>query len=135
MSAAIYITAEKSSPADRIAVDGKQILLHLDNLSAIGEAHGLKRLDEYIDYPADEMLDLFDESMLTAEQIEALSQTRWFDPAEGLVLINGYIDAVSHYHSLSETTKRHCLDDLSSYRLVLEILAQAGIRWHFSCDI
>jgi hypothetical protein len=135
MSAAIYITAEKPSSADRIAVDGKQILVHLDNLSAIGEEHGLRRLDEYIDYAADEMLDFFDESMLTAEQIDTLSQEQWFDPTEGLTLINSYIDVVKHYHSLSETTKHHCLEELYSYRAVLEILAKAGINWHFSCDI
>jgi hypothetical protein len=135
MSAAIYISSQVPSSADQIAVNGKHILLHIENISSIGEEYGLKRLDEYISYSPDETLEFFDKSMLTPEQSEMLSQELWFDPKEGLALIVQYIDLVERYHSLSETTKKQCLEELKSYISVLEILAQENIQWHFSCDI
>jgi hypothetical protein len=135
MSAAIYITSEQPSAVDSIAVNGKYFILHMENISVIGEDHGLKRLDDYISYTLGEALAFTDESITPREQIEENYQEQWFDPAEGLALIEQYIDVVTNYHSLSATSRTQCLEDLQGYKSVLEILAQENIRWHFSCDI
>lgn len=50
MSAAIYISAESSSAANKIAIGGKYFFLNIDNLSVIGEDYGSRRLGEYICY-------------------------------------------------------------------------------------
>ena len=135
MSAAIYIATESPSPADQIAVNGKYFILHIDNISAIGEDHDLKRLDEYISYTLEETLEFLDESIVSREQAEQNHVEQWFDPKEGLELIKKYIDVVKNYHSLSETSKKQCLEDLESYKSVLEVLVKENIRWHFSHDI
>jgi hypothetical protein len=135
MSAAVYISAESPSAADKIAVNGKYFVLHIDNISTIGEDHGLKRLDEYISSTLDDVLELADESITPREKIQENFQEQWFDPGEGLALIDNYIDLVKNYHSLSETSKSQCLEDLQGYKAVLEILAKENIRWHFSYDL
>jgi len=135
MSAAIYISTETSHSAEEIAVSGKYFILHMDNICSIGEDNGLKRLDEYISYSLEDALDFINESIAPGEQVENNYQEEWFDPKEGLALINKYIDLVGNYHSLSEASKKKCLEDLGSYQAVLESLAKENIRWHFSYDI
>ena len=135
MSAAIYISTETPSSADQIAVNGKYFILHIDNISAIGEDHGLRRLDEFISYSLEETLAFVDESITSSEEIEESYQEEWFEPKEGLELIKKYIDLVKNYHSLSQATKKHCLEDMESYKSVLEILVKENVRWHFSHDI
>ncbi len=135
MSAAVYITCESPTSADDIAVDGKNMIFHFDNISAIGEDHDLARLDEYVSQTMEEMLEFMISSTASKEQIEATYKEQWFNPKEGLELIEKYIELVKNYHSLSETTKHHCLADLEQYREVLEVLVKENVRWHFSYDI
>ena len=135
MSAAVYISFESPTTADQIVVDGKHMMLHLDNVSAIGEDHGLKRLDDYVSQTMEEVLDFMDDAMASQEQIITTYHEQWFDPKEGLALIEEYIGLIGNYHSLGETIKSKCLIDLKSYREVLRILTQENIRWHFSYDI
>jgi len=135
MSAAIYISTEKPSIADQIAVNGKYFILHIDNISAIGEEHGLKRLDDFISYSLEETLEFIDESITPRDEVEKAYCEQWFDPKEGLELIMKYIELVKSYHSLSDSGKNQCLEDLEIYRSVLEILANKNIRWHFSHDL
>lgn len=136
MSAAIYISTETPlAEIDEIAVNGKYFILHIDNISAIGEEHGLKRLDEYIGYTLDETLEFMVDSSDLHDSIRENHEEDWFDPKEGYSLIKKYIDLVKSYHSLSDTSKKHCLEDLESYKKILEVLTKHNIRWHFSCDI
>jgi len=135
MSAAIYISSKTSCSAEEIAVSDKYFILHMDNVSSFGEDNGLKRLDEYISYSLEDALDFIDEPSAPVEQIENNYQEEWYDPKEGLALINKYIDLVENCHSLSETSKKKCLEDLGSYQAVLESLAKENIRWHFSYDV
>lgn len=105
MSAAFFISTETSSPAaDQIAMNGKYFVLHIDNISSIGEDHGLRRLDEYIGYTLDEALGYANDSA-HKEQSKENYQEEWFDPAEGHELISRYIEPINNYHSLSDTSK------------------------------
>ena len=135
MSAAVYISCESRTSADDIAVDGKNMVIHIDNISAIGQDHNLNRLDEYISQSTEELLEFIGGSIESKEQIEASYKEQWFEPQEGLELVEKYIDLVKNYHSLSETTKEQCLADLEQYRRVLEMLVSENVRWHFSYDI
>jgi len=136
MSAAIYISSETPIPEiDSIAVNGKYFILHIDNISTIGEEHGLKRLDEYIGYTLDETLEFMNTSSDLHDTIREHYEEEWFDPSEGHDLIKKYIDLIKNYHSLSDTTKKHCLEELESYKMVLEVLTKRNIRWRFSFDI
>jgi hypothetical protein len=121
MSAAVYISCETPTSADDIAADGKNMLIHFDSFSAIGEDHDLERLDVYVSQTMEEMLEIMDDSIASKEEIEASHKERWFNPLVGLELIEKYISLVKKYHSLSDTTKQQCLPDLEQYREVLKI--------------
>ena len=135
MSAALYISFESPTSAENVVVDGKYIMPHLDNISAIGEDHNLKRLDEYVSQSLSEILEFIDESVIPKQKVEETHNERWFDSNEGLEVIGKYKEVVKTYHSLSNTTKEDCLRDLESYEEVLKVLAKENIRWHFSYDI
>ena len=135
MGAALYISFDSPTSAEGITVDGKHMLTHMDNIPAIGEDHGLIHLDEYVSQTMEQVLEFIDSSIASKDQLEEYYQEQWFDPTEGLELMEKYIDFVKNYHSLSDTTKRQCLPDLECYRDVLKILVDENVRWHFSYDL
>lgn len=111
------------------------MMIHLDSISAIGEDHDLKRLDQYVSYTPEEVSDFLGGLEAAQEQIDESHREQWFDPKAGLELIEKYIDLVKNYHSLSDTTKGQCIPELESYKEVLKILVDENIRWHFSYDL
>lgn len=110
-------------------------MLHLDNISSIGEESGLARLDEFFSFDLDEAIDLLAEVGASQVDVEATHKEDWFGPELGRALIKDYMELIRDYHSLSDTTKKQCLADLEEYEKVFDILVQEKIRWHFSYDI
>ncbi len=54
----IYIAIKNQSEADNFSNDGRALILHVDAISAIGKEVGLKRLDEYVFTPLDEISEI-----------------------------------------------------------------------------
>ncbi len=132
---AIYVVAKEAGEFGQLANRGAMLLLHLDAISAIGEEFGLKRLDECVYLPDDQLFDFLRDAGATDEQIAAANPPLWIEAQQGVVLMGDYVDRVRSYHSLSEQTRTAVLAELEEFEKVFEALAQTGDHWHFEYDI
>ena len=131
----IFISTRDKSKSEQLPNDGRQLFLHFDSISSIGEEMGLARLDEYIYVPTDQMLEFLKGAGATDEEIENANPELWFDPKEGLELISNYINALNKYHTISQATLNAIVPELKEFKRIMEILEKENNEWHFEYDI
>ncbi len=131
----IYIAIKNKSEADALPNDGRALILHIDAISAIGKDAGLKRLDEYVFAPLDEISEFLVDSGLTDEELENAQPEVWYEPEEGRKTIDEYIRVTKNYHTLSETTKGQVVPELEQFRNILRVLSKENNKWRLQYDI
>ena len=131
----IFIATREKSKSEYLPNDGRELILHFDNISSIGEEMGLSRLDEYIYVPTDQMLEFLKGAGAKDEEIENVNLELWFSPKEGLELISSYINTLEKYHTISQTTLKAIMPELKEFQRIMEILEQEYNEWHFEYDI
>ena len=131
----IFIATREKSKSEYLPNDGRELILHFDNISSIGEEMGLSRLDEYIYVPANQMLEFLKGTGAKDEEIENVNLELWFNPKEGLELISSYINTLEKYHTISQTTLKAIMPELKEFQRIMEILEQEYNEWHFEYDI
>lgn len=111
---------------------------HIDAISAIGEENNLKRLDEYVFTPTEQIIDFFRSTGASEEEIRLIEEANsnlWFEPHEGISLIQEYVHTILNYHTLSDTTKSQILPELIEFKKILEVCSQESNHWHFEYNM
>ena len=115
--------------------DGANLLIHLDSISAIGEEYNLGRLDDYVYTPTEQIAEFLLSAGASEEEIERANPELWFSPEEGLSLMQSYIDVITQYHTLSDTTKSMVVPELKEFCAILEVLYTENNQWHLEYDL
>ena len=131
----IFIATREKSKSEHMPNEGRQLILHLDYISSIGEEMGLPRLDEYIYFPTHQISEFLKGAGATDEEIDKANPELWFSPKEGLKLIGDYIKILEKYHTISQTTLKAIIPELKEFYKIMEILQQEKNEWHFEYDI
>jgi hypothetical protein len=131
----LYIAIKNNSRAEQMANNGTALLIHLDAISAIGAECGLARLEDYVYMPNDQIAEFLMKAGATHEEIEKANPVVWYPAAEGRDMIQGYIAALSDYHSISESTKSKVVAELESFQEIFKVLVEEDNAWHFEYDL
>jgi hypothetical protein len=131
MSVAYFIVVDTPCPGLDLFVNGKFIARDHERLIPLAQSLGLKTLDEYVSYSAEEAAELIEEmgdsvgGQLTTEQ--------WFTADEGIAWTTKVLDRV-----LSEPTlvgnPEGVISDLREYGNVFKELKARALKWHFQVD-
>jgi hypothetical protein len=131
MGVAYYIEIDNEE-LDVEEVDGKSAARAMEELNAIAEDLGVKPFDSFLGQSMDDLSDMLGEEIEPDEGVE--SEASWFAPSEGLVVLDGLLDALAKDPKRVKNAKR-VIEDLQSYHSVLKRAEAAGARWHLAIDI
>jgi hypothetical protein len=132
MSLAYYIRLDPPETGFDSFTSGKAAAQAAPALDRLCDTHGLPRLDSFFGQSNDEISTLIGEDLGldTADD----DGVQWFDPVDGLTVIEALMDLVARYPS-SVPQNDEVLDDLEQYKEVLEQAQAAGARWHLALDL
>ncbi|MBI3469222.1 MAG: hypothetical protein HY000_39970 [Planctomycetes bacterium] len=132
MSTAYYIVLDKKVPGFDPFVNGKFLAQEAKRLARVIKALGLRQLNDYVSYTAEEARGMIEEMGADAEETE-LPDEHWFDVDEGLV----WVGALAEHLAENPTGVKNSVGVLSDLREYEEVLTRAntvGARWHLAVD-
>ena len=124
MGVAFYPRIENTNAEWALDISGKALAKSSDKLFKLIKKQGHKELMHYF-VPSEEDLD-----ELVADK---KSQAVWFNPTEGLALIDAMTRAFQEHRSQFENPE-HLQEDLECFRKILERTASEGLRWNLGMD-
>ena len=120
MGVAVYPRIENANADWVHDISGKALAKGMDTLFQLTKKQGFKNLMDYYVSSQEELEDL---------GLEVRPETVWYDPAEGLALINAMSNAFKANQTLF-TRPDHLEDDLKAFRAILTRAASEGLRWN-----
>ncbi len=126
MSLAYYIVLEDPDVDFDPFVDGKAVAAIDDQLLAFCRRHDLKAIEDFYSQNPEDLLDEIEEVDMP-EQEEV-----WFSAKAGVSWLNRLLDVLDNTHA--PFADEAVIEDLEGYLSVLELAAEAGVRWHFEMD-
>lgn len=120
MGAFIYPRIENTEADWVHRISGKALSRAMGKLSKLVKKQGFKDLlDYYVE----------DQEELDAEGINRKVEIKWFNPMEGLLLIEAMTRAFEEHRDEFER-QDHLAEDLKAFRSILERAASEGLRWN-----
>lgn len=131
MGVAYYIEVddEELEVAD---IDGKAVAKAMEALTALAEELGVEPLEAYMGQSMDDVSDMLGEDIELAEGVDG--GATWFEPAAGLATVAALTAALTRDPKRLKKAEA-VLEDLESYRVALQQIADAGAKWHLAIDI
>ena len=120
MGVAVYPRIENINADWVQEIDGKALSKDMERLFKLIKKQGYKDLMSYY-VPSQEDLDDW--------QLEKKAEMIWFNPIEGLALIEAMRRAFNEHRDQFEHPE-HLEIDLESFRKILDRAASAGLRWN-----
>jgi hypothetical protein len=135
MSTAFFIVLDNEDPGFDTMVNGKFLSQNSEQLGKIAASLGIRKLEDYVSYAADEARELMEDVGLNPEQIEAteLPEQQWFAAQEGLDVVAKLSD---HIRAKPKTVRnaKGVLADLQEFKEVLEKAKGIKARWNLQVD-
>lgn len=120
MGVAVYPRIENTNADWVHDISGKALAKGMDTLFKLIKKHGFKNLIDYYASSQEELEDL---------NLEEKAESVWFDPVEGLALIDAMMSAFKDNQALF-TRPDHLENDLKAFRAILNRAASEGLRWN-----
>lgn len=132
MSLAYYIVLDNEAPGFDTFVNGKAVAHATEALDGVCDALGLPPLDKFLGESLEDLGDMLGIELELPER--ASREALWFDPGEGIVLVDALIAHLqAHPDALASTGD--VLEDLAEYRAVLNQARGIGAKWHLAIDM
>lgn len=131
MSVAYYVVLDIEDPGFDTFVNGKAVARASEKLAALCHRTGLQTLDSFMGQSLDDFEDFLDEDI---ELPDDDGQTKWFEPAEGIALIESLISAIQQSPA-SVPFADAVLEEFEEYKAVLEQALKIKAKWHLALDI
>jgi len=120
MGAYVYPRIENTEADWVHQMSGKALSRAIGRLSKLVKKQGFKDLMDYYVEGQEE---------LDAEGIERKAEVKWFNPIEGLALIEAMMRAFEEHRDEFER-QDHLAEDLKAFRSILERASSEGLRWN-----
>ena len=133
MSVALYIVVESEPPDLDVFVNGKSLAKAQPELDAMAKTIGVLSLGDFISADEDSRAFLIEETGIDPDQIEGLATTKWFSADDGLKTVMSLLQAIQKNSGSFKNSER-VLADLEEFRVVLQKIAERGLRWHLAVD-
>jgi len=111
--------------------DGKSIARAMDDLNALAQELDITPLEAFMGTSLEDLSDLLGEE-IELDDDEPMP-TPWFEPAEGLAVIEALIAAVQA-HPDRVPAPEDVLSDLHGHAEALRTAAAHGAKWHLAID-
>lgn len=131
MSVAYYVVLDVEEPGFDAFVNGKAVAHAAEELEALCQQSGLQTLDSFLGQGMEDFADLLDEDIELPDGDDG--QAKWFDPAEGIALIESIVSAIQQ-NPAALSCSAEVLEDLEEYRAVLEKAREIKAKWHLALD-
>lgn len=131
MSIAYYVVLDIEDPGFDTFVNGKAVARASEKLAALCHRTGLQPLDSFMGQSLDDFEDFLDEDI---ELPDDDGQAKWFEPAEGIALIESLISAIQQSPA-SVPFADAVLEEFEEYKAVLEQALKIKAKWHLALDI
>lgn len=131
MSVAYYVVLDIEDPGFDTSVNGKAVARASEKLASLCHRTGLQTLDSFMGQSLDDFEDFLDEDI---ELPDDDGQAKWFEPAEGIALIESLISAIQQSPA-SVPFADAVLEEFEEYKAVLEQALKIKAKWHLALDI
>ncbi|MGV3755075.1 MAG: hypothetical protein ACO1QS_06810 [Verrucomicrobiota bacterium] len=120
MGVAVYPRIENTSADWAFDINGKALSRGMERLFKLIKRQGYKDLMDYF-VPSQDDLDEW--------QVDQKAEITWYNPAEGLALIEAMTQAF-HAHRDQFENPEQLEEDLNCFRKILDRAASEGLRWN-----
>jgi len=135
MSSAFFIVLENTDPGFDAMVNGKYLAKEAKRLEKIAKTLGISALEDYISIAPEEARAMMEDFGMDPEEIEKtkLPEQKWFEPQEGLDLIEKYVAHIQANPTAVKNAKG-VLADFTEYKEVFTKAKAIKTRWNLQVD-
>ena len=132
MAASMYIVVEGEDPGYDIFVNGRSLARYVDALERVALRLGVKPLIEFFSADENSMSLLIEEGAGNPDLLKRLPPPQWYRGEDGLPTVRALIEELENDPAQLGTEGAIVVEELKEYLVVLEKVAERGLRWHLA---
>ena len=132
MAASMYIVVEGEDPGFNIFVNGRALARHEDAVEKIALHLGVRPLIEFFSADETSMALLIEEGAGNPDLLKRLPPPQWYRGEDGLPTVRALIEELENDPAQLGTEGAIVVEELKEYLVVLEKVAERGLRWHLA---
>ncbi len=123
---------EGEDPGFDTFVNGHALARHEADLEELARELGVPPLLDFFSADRNSMAALLEQGAGDPAWTQTLPEPQWFTPSEGLLTVRALYEHVARNPLSFGPTTAVLIEELGSYRRVLEKSASRGLRWHLA---